>query len=106
MRQEINQKLGKTSKQAMHEKLDEFAKCKEFDELSDIMGEMMAKASDNKKESEEQAARNKQRIQRELEEVSKKYGRVATPSTVKSGYSTGGNPRKAESLVPEQLWTA
>jgi len=44
VRQLINEKQGKTSKEAMDEKLDEFAKCKEFDELNDMVGDIMAKA--------------------------------------------------------------
>ena len=67
----------------MLESLDEFGKLDEFDEMSNIIGGMMAKQSENMKETETDAEVRKKKIQKELDEVSKKYGRVMTPASSK-----------------------
>ena len=67
----------------MLESLDEFGKLDEFDEMSNIIGGMMAKQSENMKETETEAEVRKKKIQKELDEVSKKYGRVMTPASSK-----------------------
>ena len=67
----------------MLESLDEFGKLDEFDEMSNIIGGMMAKQSENMKETETDAELRQRKIQKELDEVSKKYGRVMTPASSK-----------------------
>jgi len=52
--------------------------------MDNIIGGMMARASENFEESSSDAALRQQRIQKELDEVSKKYGRVVTPASSKN----------------------
>lgn len=94
----MEEDAGKTSKEIMIDSLDEFGKLDEFAQMNDMVSGMLAKASENKLETEQIAEIRQRRIQKEMDEVSKKYGRVMTPSTAKSGRG-----RKAESLHPEQL---
>ena len=98
LRQQMLEAQGKTSKEIMMDSLDEFGKLDEFSEMSNIVGGMLAKAADNQAETAKGAELRQARIQKEMEAVSAKYGRVMTPSTTKSSFG-----RKAESLHPEQL---
>ena len=68
----------------MLESLDEFGKLDEFSEMDNIIGGMMARASENKQETSSEAVLRQQKIQKELDEVSKKYGRVMTPASSKN----------------------
>lgn len=63
----------------MMESLEEFGKLSEFEEMDNIVSGMMAKAAENQQETSQIKQLRQRRIQKELEEVSKKYGRVMTP---------------------------
>lgn len=67
----------------MLESLDEFGKLDEFSEMDNIIGGMLARATENKQETVQVAAVRQGMIQKELDEVSKKYGRVMTPASSK-----------------------
>ena len=68
----------------MLESLDEFGQLDEFNEMDNIIGGMMARATENKEETTSDAALRQKKIQKELDEVSKKYGRVMTPASSKT----------------------
>ena len=87
----------------MHESLDEFAKLNEFDELKDQVSTIMTKASENKEDTAKAAEHRKAKIQKLMEDLSKRTGRAMTPLSVKSASTAGGQGRKAESLVPHEL---
>ena len=66
--------------------------------MDDIVSGMLTKASENKEETRKLAEIRQAKIQKEMDEVSKKYGRVPTPSTFKSREG-----RKAAQLEAETL---
>ena len=80
MQQSLQADLGKSSKEVMIESLEEFGKLSEFTEMDDILSNMMAKAHESQVESTQIHEISQKRIQKELDEVSRKYGRVMTPA--------------------------
>ena len=84
MRLQINEASGKSSTQIRDEALDEFGKLEEFKAMDDIIGGMLVKAAENKAETQKFTEIRQSRIKKELDEVSQRYGRVPTPSTLKS----------------------
>lgn len=80
LQQSLKLDEGITSKELMIQSLDEFGKLDEFKEMDDIIGGMMANATENQQVNQHMSEVRQQRIQKELDEVSRKYGRIMTPS--------------------------
>ena len=59
--------------------LDQFAEVKEFENLADTVGEMLATQEERKNEDTKIAELHKQRINEEVDKAGVKYGRLMTP---------------------------